>query len=222
MNDSRSSTPFALSHAQALRVSSRIAANIQQMYKRKSSIVQPQAVIKTLNDAGIKFTLMGAHAIAGWLDEPRATQDVDVLIHSRHPQAVRAVKKAFPDLTVEDLPAVTRFVDSATKLRVIDLMKAQAALYKAVPKHVHQVGKTYRIPNLNMALVLKYAAMMSPTRTLKKQRLDEADFIGMVKHNHEIIDRDELARLAELAKTGGGAEILRMVENASQDRPVRP
>ena len=210
-----------LDHAGALRLSSRITSNLRHMYQREAVDVQPHDVVKVLNAAGVRFTLLGAHAIAGWLDEPRATQDVDLLIHSRHRRAVQAVQEAFPSLTVEDLPAVTRFVDPKTRLGVIDLIKSRAALLKAVARNVYQVGKTHQIPDLEMALALKYAAMLSPSRALKKQRLDEADFIGMVKQNYGIIDKRKLQRLALLAGTQGDKDILAMIEDAYADRPIR-
>lgn len=204
----------AIDHERALLISSRITTNLRKMYKRKAADVQPQQVIKVLKQASVKFVLMGAHGIAGWLDEPRATQDVDVLIQTRYKQAVQAIAKAFPGLMVQDLPAITRFLDPIDKLPVIDLMRPQAALHKLVWKNVHQVGKSHRIPDLEMALVLKYAAMQSPDRAMKKRLQDKADFIGMVTRNHEIIDVPKLRKLAKGIKAGSSEEILRLVDEA--------
>ena len=66
------------------------------MQGRTALDIQPKDVIKILNKARIKFTLVGAHGIAGWLLEPRASQDVDVLIHAQHNKAVQAVSKTYP------------------------------------------------------------------------------------------------------------------------------
>src|SRR5947209_20619187 len=99
-------------HRIALRKSSQLTAIFRRMYKPQAAMVTPEAVIRVLNQAKVKFILMGTHGIGGWRSEPRATQDVDVLIlKSHHRKAVAAIKKAFPSLAMQDLPAVTRFVD---------------------------------------------------------------------------------------------------------------
>src|ERR1019366_4934175 len=110
-----------LGHRMALSISSNVTRNIRQLQGRTKVDIQPKEVIKILNKAKIKFTLVGAHGIAGWLEEPRASQDVDVIIHAAHKKAVEAVRKAYPDLLLEDSVAVTRFIDPATNLAVIDL-----------------------------------------------------------------------------------------------------
>ena len=53
--------------------------------------IQPLEVIKVLNEAGVRFMLAGLHGLGGWMGEPRATQDVDVLIWARHHK--RAIKR---------------------------------------------------------------------------------------------------------------------------------
>jgi hypothetical protein len=207
-------TPRLLDHRTALRISSNVTRNIRRLQGRTKVDIQPRDVIKVLNKARIKFTLVGAHGIAGWLEEPRASQDVDVIIHARHKAAVQAVRKAFPELTVTDIPAVTRFIDPATKLAVIDLMKPHSDLHEAVPDYSVPVGKTHRVPDLEMALALKYAAMDSPNRKANKKLLDKADFFSMViVHGDEIAD-DKLYSLGEMVKNGGGKEILKLVEEA--------
>src|SRR5436190_12935235 len=128
-------------HADSLATSTAVAAYYVKNF------IPPLEVIRILNDAKVKFMLVGAHGIAGWLDEPRATQDVDVLIQTRYRQAVQAIETAFPGLTVQDLPAVTRFVDPTDNLPVIDLMRSQAALHKLVARNAHQVGKSHSIPD---------------------------------------------------------------------------
>jgi hypothetical protein len=43
--------------------------------------------------------LAGAHGIAGWLDEARATQDVNALVgYRQHLKATRALLAAYPHL----------------------------------------------------------------------------------------------------------------------------
>src|ERR1700722_5300304 len=124
-----------LGHGAVLSISSLVRRNIRRFQGRTKVDIQPKEVIKILNKAKIKFTLVGAHGIAGWLLDPRASQDVDFLIHANHKKAVQAICKAYPDLRVEDILAVTRFIDPATDRPVIDLMKPHSDLHQAVPDY---------------------------------------------------------------------------------------
>jgi hypothetical protein len=203
-----------LDHRTALTISSNVTRNIRRLQGRTAMNIEPREVIKVLNKAKIQFTLVGAHGIAGWLEQPRASQDVDVLIHSRHKAAVQAVHKAFPQLTVVDLAVVTRFIDPDTKLAVIDLMKSQSDLHAEVRNYCVPVGKTHTVPDLEMALALKFAAMDSPNREVNKKRQDHVDFVSMVYAHGDEIAEDRLFSLGEMVKNGGGKEILKLVKEA--------
>jgi len=210
-------------HRAALAKSSQLTAIFRRMYKPQAAMITPEAVIKVLNQAKVKFILMGTHGIGGWRSEPRATQDVDVLVRkSHHRKAVAAVKKAFSDLQVQDLPAVTRFLDPLDGKPVIDLMKPEEDFYREVFKNPVRVGKTHLIPNLEAALASKYAAMISPHRPAEKKALDEGDFISMVAQNYEVIDLALLFSLGEMVKTNGGVEIQRFVVQAKAGQRLAP
>jgi hypothetical protein len=206
-----------LDHRTALRISSNVTRNIRQLQGRTKLDIPPREVIKILNKARIKFTLVGAHGIAGWLVDPRASQDVDVIIHAQHKKAVQAIRKAFPELRMMDLEAVTRFLDPATDRPVIDLMKPDSDLHQNVVDYTVQVGKTHRVPALEMALALKFAAMDSPNRKQNKKLQDKADFFSMVAAHGEELDDNVLFSLGEMVKNGGGKEILKLVKEARSE-----
>jgi hypothetical protein len=213
--------PESARHRKALRISSSLTETFRRMYKPMGAYVKPEEIIQILNKAKVKFVLMGAHGVGGWRYEPRATQDVDVLIRkSHHPKAVAAVRRAFPNLIVQDLPAVTRFLDPLDKKPVIDLMKPEEDLYQEVFRNPVKVGKTHHVPNLEMAIACKYAAMNSPLRIAEKKLLDAADFVSMVNNNYQNISLDTLFSLAEMAKNGSGPEILKWVEDARAGRII--
>ena len=95
------------------------------------NLITPLDVIKVLNDADVKFMLLGAHGIGGWLRDPRATQDVDVLVAMRsQKKAINALRTAFPQLDVEDHPVVTRFREKETGEVRIDVMKPNQELFR--------------------------------------------------------------------------------------------
>jgi len=211
--------PGATRHVRALGISSELTQIYRRMYKPAAAMITPTDVIRLLNRARVKFILMGTHGISGWRGEPRATQDVDVLIRkSDHSKAIKAVQKAYPDLVLQELPVVTRFLDPLDQKPVIDLMKPEEDLYREAFKNPLRVGKTHYVPNLEVALACKYAAMMSQWRDSEKKHLDAADFISMVKARHEQIAFDLLFSLGEMVRKGGGTEIQRLVEEARSGR----
>src|SRR5262249_54219837 len=167
-------------------------------------------VIAVLNRAAVRFVLVGAYSIGGWTREPRATQDVDVLVATRsQKKALTALQTAFPHLEPEDHEVVVRLPDPQADRVVIDVLKPVEPLTREALRTTRPVtagGQTYQIPTLEMALALKFAAMISLTRSEEKRLLDAHDFIVMVKAN-AVIDGDRLAEFGELVYAGGGQEI---------------
>jgi hypothetical protein len=173
--------------------------------------ILPLDVIRVLNAIGVNFMLVGAHGIGGWMDKPRATRDVDIVVASRHhKKAIKALLDAFKHLEAEDHDVVTRLRDRETQKVAIDVMKQNQQLYRVALKHTHTVtsdGETYKIPSLEMALAMKFAAMISLHRSDEDKFQDAHDFIYMVKSNPDI-DLTQLDELGDLVYPGGGQEIL--------------
>jgi len=176
--------------------------------------IKPSEVIKVLNRAKVSFTLVGAHGIGGWLGRPRASEDVDVIVSKRHhAKAVNVLVAAFPHLEVRDTAVVVRLQDRETGAVAIDVMKPTFPIIQAALTHTHSVrtGKTqFKIPSLEMALALKFAAMVSPFREPKKKYMDASDFMTMADE-HPIVNLQKLAAMGQLVYPGGGKEILEMV-----------
>ncbi|HET6879728.1 MAG TPA: hypothetical protein VFI31_06225 [Pirellulales bacterium] len=191
------------------------------MHRPDAMQVDPKELIQVLNEAGVKFVLMGQHGISGWLSEPRATRDVDVVVQKRHfAKAVRAVQAAWPELLVKEYPVVTRFLDPANNEPVIDLMRPND-VYREAFKNCVRVGKTHDVPSLELALAAKFAAMVSRNRERRKKHFDAGDFIGIVERNHAKIDVERLRKLGDAVYPGGGDEIVRFVEDVKAGRTLR-
>jgi hypothetical protein len=199
-------------HAQSLATSSALS----EYYV--PNLITPLEVIRVLNAAKVRFMLLGAHGIGGWMGKPRATEDVDVLVASRgHKKAVAALLAAFPHLQADDHEGVTRFRDPETGTVVIDVMKTNQTLYRDALKHAHSVesgGQTYSIPSLELALTTKFAAMISLTRADRDKFQDARDFMYIVDSNPDI-DLEKLHALGQLVYNGGGDEL---VENVRKVR----
>jgi hypothetical protein len=188
-----------------------------------ANFIQPQDVIRVLIAAKVSFTLVGAHGLGGWTGKPRATEDVDVVVAQRHvKKAVAALTGAFPNLDVDDQPAVVRLRNRETRVVAIDVMKPNQSVIHAALKNTHSVQSgrlTYKVPSLEMALALKFAPMVSLNRADDDKHVDAADFIRVVRHNLEI-DLDQLATLGELVYPGGGKEIVELVRRVRADEPL--
>ncbi|HEY7426342.1 MAG TPA: hypothetical protein VH682_19070 [Gemmataceae bacterium] len=209
----------ATRHGEALRKSTEITRTLRKMYWPKMSMIAPADVIAVLNEADVRFMLIGNYGITGWRDEPRVTEDVDILVQKRdHYRAARVIQEVFPELELEDSAAATRFHDSATGKQLIDLMKPNQPLFKVAFRQTVLVKEGYRIPNLEFALAGKFAAMTSPNRPQEKQFLDAADFYSMVEKNKSAIHLARLRQLGERAYQGGGTSIIQMVEDAKAGR----
>jgi hypothetical protein len=189
----------------------------------RKKVVSPLDVIAVLNKAKIPFVLIGAYGLAGWMKQARATEDVDVVVASKHlNKTVNALAAAFPDLEQEHEEVVVRFRERDSQVVVIDVVKPTQPHLRAIFKNTIVVGdkQMYRIPNLEMALVLKYAPMISPNRPDEKKHQDAHDFIVLVKQNPNI-DEAKLALLGELVYVGGGQEVLEMIQTIRAGKNLR-
>jgi hypothetical protein len=96
-------------HLLGLQTSSMLTLSYRTMYEQNATMILPKDVIALLNKAEVGFVLMGSLAISGWMEQARATDDVDVLVQKRHhKKAMRAVQQAYPNLKVTDHRVVTR------------------------------------------------------------------------------------------------------------------
>jgi hypothetical protein len=209
------------SHGEAMQVSSEITRTLRRMYRPEMTMISPTDVITVLNEAGVRFMLMGNYGITGWRGEARATEDVDVLVRQRdHRKAVQAIQATFPRLEMTDFTVVTRFLDPTTKTPLIDLMKPTQPLFKVAFRQAILLDEGHRIPNLEFALACKFAAMVSPNRLERKKLLDGADFMTMVEKNPSAIRPARLRQLGERVYPGGGTEIIRLMEEAKAGRRI--
>jgi hypothetical protein len=209
-------------HLRALGISGMLTQTWRRMYRPMAVQVTPEGVLAALHQAGVRPVLMGTHGIGGWRSQARATQDVDVLVRKKDiRRAVSALQAAYPDLEVRDTLVVTRFWDSSINDVVIDVMKPTQPIFSLVFRHVIAVGETHDIPQLEMALISKFAAMTSPRREPSKKLVDGGDFMDVVAHNRSAIDLRKLRRLAETLDKGAGDEIMALIADIDAGRMIR-
>lgn len=208
-------------HLQALHVGSEVTRWFRKEREPNVIDVTPENVIKALHRVGINCVLMGTHGINGYRSEARASQDVDVLVTKKDiPKAMRVLEEAFPYLQLYDSQVVTRFVDPVRQKVLIDLMKPASRALQVVFRHTLQIGKTHRIPVLEMAVLSKFLAMTSPNRREAKRMVDLGDFIDIVETNRAALDLAKLKRLGDQFNPRVGDKLLRLVEDVDAGRSI--
>jgi hypothetical protein len=216
-------------HAYAIRKSTWITSEFRRLHRKGAMDITPQDVIDALNAGGVKnWVLMGLHSYVGYMPNPRATQDVDIMVpYTARQRATTAIMTRWPTLQVRELSQVTRFGDPADldaeghPKQVIDLMHPWSPFQELILKEYVIVDEAtqHRLPTLEAALVSKYAAFVSPHRDIERKESDAGDFRRLVRANRDRIREDDLRRLAGLVWEGGADEIVRFIEIAVSDNP---
>jgi hypothetical protein len=219
----------SVGHSQGINTSLSLVRRYRKDYRRGSLNVEPQQVIEVLNQAGIRrWVLMGLYGYAGYLAEPRATQDVDILIgKSEFNKAVEAIRQKWPALIVDKHEVVVRFrdpgeiaIDGDAK-QVIDAMLPSNPCYEAILKTHHTTDKSTgnRIPILEAACASKFAAMVSPFREIGKKMQDAVDLRNIMAPNVAIMDKKLLQNLGDLVYPDGGLELLEYLQLTIDKKP---
>jgi hypothetical protein len=216
-------------HAYAIRKSTLLTSYTKRHQRKAVMDITPQEVIDVLNTAGIKnWVLMGLHGYVGYMPNPRATQDVDVMVpYGSRARAKKAISGQWPELIVHELSQVTRFLDpldvdhEGRPKAAIDLMHPFSPFQELILKEYVVVDEEtkHRLPTIEAALVSKYAAIVSPHRERERKEYDAGDFRRLARANRDRIRIDDLRRLAGLVWEGGADEIERFIEIAISDKP---
>lgn len=210
-----------IDHSAALEASGALCRAYATMYPQAGMTADPLLVLAALKDAGVRFVLVGAHGIGGWMRQARATRDVDVVVRkSDHKKAVQAIGQAFPELVVDKHDLVTRFLDPLSGEPIVDLMRP-VDLYEHVFDNCTQTDLGHLVPNLELAIASKFRALVSRNRPEEKLHVDASDFIQMVKRNHAQLNRDRLRRLGESIFAEGGEQVLKMVDDVMAGRRLK-
>jgi hypothetical protein len=173
--------------------------------------IKPLSIFRVLNEAKIRFMLIGAHAFGGWMGEPRARSDVEILTAAKsHVGALRTLMASFPHLKAGEQESATRLSSGERDVFGVTVWRPAKSLYREAYNHPWAVlcgVRSYVIPSLEMALAMTFERMKNLPRGDADVYQNAHDFILMVKTN-PAIDLKTLARLGKLACQGGGREIV--------------
>lgn len=216
-------------HAAGLEIANHITNNFRETWRPLSMKITPEQVIETLVEGGVKnWVLMGLYGYVGYLSQPRATQDVDVMVaRDERDAAVAAISKSWPKLEIRDSPIVVRFVDPGETHGgqppqvVIDIMLPNDDCQLSILSDCVWIDPStgHRLPTREASLAAKYSAIVSPYREWVRKQQDAVDFRRIVLPDHHRIDRDETHRLGELIFAGGGDELLEFIQLTIDQKP---
>jgi len=202
--------------AEGIRISSFLSKLPMIGRETKKTVLRmiPDEIVPVLKAAEVDFVLVGAHGMAGWLEEPRATQDVDFLIRQKDKdKASEAILRKYKDLEIEKHRDVWRYLREGKY--VLDLMFDTSPLYKRVlSEYVESpLGRRkIKVPKIEAVLAMKFAAMTGFYRKDRKKLQDAVDFMAVIEANAQV-DLGLLAELAELVYPGGGKEAVGYVKD---------
>jgi hypothetical protein len=210
-----------INHRAAWETTRSLCRSFAKMYPEAGLMIDPLDVVEVLKQSGVRFVLMGAHGIGGWMNQARATRDVDVVVRKAdHKKALKAVRESFPELILDEHAVVSRLLDPQTGEPLIDLMRP-VNLFAHVFDNSVLTDAGHQVPNVEMAIASKFSALVSRNRPEEKLHLDASDFIQMVKRNHERLDRDRLRQLGDAVYPGGGEELSHRVDDVLAGRRLR-
>ena len=180
----------------------------------EENIPEPSEVIKIIDQSKTNYVIIGAHGIYHHTQKLRATIDIDIVV-SDPPKVTKLISDAWPFLIIKNLEAKISFMQDGHE--VIDLVKPNQPIFLLALQH-HADG----LPTLEMALVLKFASMISPNRQMPEKTQDAADFKIMTLKNKDKLCLEKLTELAAKAEIYNGApkEISELTSNIIDGKPI--
>jgi hypothetical protein len=183
----------------------------------------PSDVARLLNGAGVDFVIIGAHAIAVFTRQPRATMDVDVIVDDV-PKAVAALRAIKSRTRIVDLgDSIGKRIATARGRELVDVLLASGGVRGVIFKHRTRItldGQRASIPTLPAMIALKWLAMFSPSRGPSKQVRDRADFMDIIGiHPHA--DIAAAANLVARASTMLARQLLYDMEQYRKTGNIR-
>lgn len=132
-------------------------------------------VVKALK-GNVGYMLAGAHAIGRLTREPRATQDVDVVVDDVEKAKSILIKK-FPFLKAVG----TRLVNQKGN-PMIDILDANHPVYREAFGSAVGIDD-FRVPTPEALLVMKFTSSHSPVRNPIKKKQDQIDFLQVAQNS---------------------------------------
>lgn len=205
--------------------------NLQKSYELSSQqiedAVNPLEVIALFEDEQISYVLIGGHMLSFYTGTARATVDVDFIIGGADfSRATKLIDQAYAQFKYHD--RIYHVTYDSKKANVkdperIDLVKDGFPLFREVVQrccHTLQASQhRVKVPMIEAAIALKFAAAISPNRGDENKPIDNADLLRLVRARPQL-DEKLLIKLGDLVYCGGGNELVSIVTDIQKGKSV--
>jgi len=194
--------------------------------QQTEDVVNPLEVAALFEEQELSFVLIGGHMLSFYTGIARATVGVDFIISDADfAKASKTINQSYRQFRETDRVYHVTF---DTKKNVvdperIDLIKDVFPLFREVVSQystrlredIHSV----KIPTIEAAIALKFAASISPNRGNEDKPIDNTDLLRLIKSTAKF-DEKALFALGELIYTGGGKELISVVNDMKSGKSV--
>ncbi len=174
--------------------------------------------IRMFNDLGIKFALFGAHAVAAYVSDHRATHDVDVVTSRENISTIlrHASHYGFDRITEDDKAPIQSFQHrSGIPLDIIFDARGFADLEQVRMLPFGNMGLVPVASPVDIAFSKLRTQSTDWQRKPEKRASDLADLIQLIRENPQLADQlmDRLGPIkpTEFAETGNEKTRLRAI-----------
>ena len=159
--------------------------------KRTMNQETVKEVLRGLNEAGVRYCLVGGLALAHH-SVPRQTQDVDILVL---PEDLPLVQHLLQGHELHGTAVVMVFKIGETRIDIIpaNLRAKREAVLSYIEDTLDEI--VVRVVNVRDLILLKLWAI--PDRPTKGKRMqDETDVVGLIEMNQERISAEDIAYIS--------------------------
>lgn len=205
--------------------------NLQKSYELSSQqvvdAVNPLEVAAIFEKEKVSYVLIGGHMLSYYTGTARATVDVDFIIGgSDFLRASKVIKKNYEQFKQNDRVYHVTYDSKKQNQKDaerIDLVKDGFPLFRAVVRQFCITLKaskhSVKIPTIEAAIALKFAASISPNRGDEDKPIDHADLLKLIRSTPSF-DDNALSTLGDLIYKGGGKELVSSVKDVRSGKTL--
>ena len=205
--------------------------NLQKSYELSSrqieDVVNPLEVAALFESEDVSYVLIGGHMLAYYTGTARATVDVDLIIDAADfERASSIIGKAYTQLKFHDRVYHVTYDTGKPETKDserIDLVKDSFPLFASVVQTYCVTLKArkqiVKIPTIEAAIALKFAASISPNRSDENKLVDNADLVRLIRAASKLNEKALLA-LGEQIYRGGGRELIAVANDVKQGKSI--
>lgn len=152
-----------------------------QLKEVGKNFITSTSIMRLLRDNKVPFMVIGAHAMGSMTEEPRATQDVDIVVRQQdYDEVMNLIIKFAKTLGLRVMATGNRIKDKNGNV-LVDILTDRHRIYKVALQDAMARGGVY--PSPEMFLVMKFLSSHSQLRNPNKKEQDKVDFAKVLANN---------------------------------------